>query len=314
MNSISTWLTLVRWRNILIAVMTAMIAYIFLIRQVLYRFEIAPELSLGGMVLLLFCLALVMAGGYMINDLSDTGTDAVNRPDRQELLALIGRRRLFRVLVILLVAGTLLSLLLSWSQGRLWLAILYPGAWLLLFAYSQYLKGSPLWGNLLVAVLCAAVPWLMWLSEQPALAQLQSHFPTVHADLYRIFTALSVFAFLSTLIREIVKDLEDMEGDTAQGLRTLPLRYGEKNARMVVAACVLLFIILLLFWTYRMIVWFTPLNVLGTLAPIAGILFWINLRIISANAGKASYTAISSAIKSLMLLGLLHFFLIAQSI
>ncbi len=314
MNSISAWLTLVRWRNILIAVITAMIAYIFLIRQVLYRFEIAPEISLGGLVMLLVCLALVMAGGYMINDLSDAGTDSVNRPDRQELLTQVGRPGLFRALVILLAAGTLLSLLLAWSQGRPWLAILYPGAWLLLFAYSQYLKGSPLWGNLLVSVLCACVPWLMWLSEQPALAQLQSHFPTVHADLYRIFIAFSVFAFLSTLIREIVKDLEDMEGDSAQGLHTLPLRYGEKNARTVVAACVLLFIILLFFWTYRMIVWLTPLNVLGTLAPIAVILFWINLRIIPGNTGRSSYTAISAAVKSLMLLGLMHFFLIAQSI
>jgi 4-hydroxybenzoate polyprenyltransferase len=171
------------------------------------------------------------AAGYVLNDISDSAADALNKRRNPLVLRRISMVSARRLYAGYLFAGTMGSIILGvyWSA---WFIPLWICMSLLLWWYSARLQRMPLAGNLLVSLLCAIavlltwVPTHTWQSVPPALWWLAG------------------YAGVVTLIREIVKDLEDREGDAAVGDRTLPLVAGEQTSR-IVAITVLLVVIFL---------------------------------------------------------------------
>lgn len=162
--------------------------------------------------------ALGTAAGNAVNDLYDVDVDAVNDPERPLPSGRIGRRAARTVVVVSFAAALGLTVLrlppLAVGIGVVNLA--------LLVGYSSHLKRTPLLGNVVVAYLTGSA----FLFGGAAVGGLAA--PTV----------LFALAGLATLGREVVKDVEDLEGDRAMGAQTLPVRAGARPALAVATAAV----------------------------------------------------------------------------
>ena len=267
---------------------------------------------------LLTLSTLMIAGaGNIINDYFDLRADRINKPEK----VLIGKRVKRRVAMlthfILNVMGLLLGAWISWRTG-VWFVLLFQlfAAGVLWF-YSLYLKHEPLIGNISVALITAMIPLLILLFEFIPLyealgkglffpvrdAELSGKDPGERLNLIIFWSlAYSCFAFISTLIREIQKDMADMEGDRRMGARTLPLLIGEKRAQGVVLGLTLLFLIALgMGWSFF-------LKELTTLCYILlgiGTPTLVSTALMFRGDGASGYAKASNAMKTTMLMGIL---------
>lgn len=165
----------------------------------------------SGFILTFFATILIGAGGYIINDIFDMEADQVNKP-RKIFITPANKNLYAQVYYALNAAGVLLGLIAGWAVGLYCLAMA-----VLLFYYSFRLKKIMLWGNIAVAVMTASVLVIIGF----AVPKVSGLYLAVYAG----------FAFLATIIREIIKDIEDMEGDGAVGDLTLPVLKGETGAK-----------------------------------------------------------------------------------
>jgi 4-hydroxybenzoate polyprenyltransferase len=206
--------TLVRWPNLLIMLlcMALVRAGLLLPEQPLH--ESLLDWRFGALVL---AALLVAAAGYIINDYYDVKIDAINRPDRLVVGRVVNRRKAMLAHMLLSGAGVLLA---GWLHPVLGLVTL--GTALLLWGYSARFKRVALVGNLSIATLTAALVLLPELQ-----LQLARH------DSRSVVWPYALAAFLLTVVREIVKDVEDMRGDAQHGCRTLPLVWGVARTKWV---------------------------------------------------------------------------------
>lgn len=174
------------------------------------------QISLISLKVLTISTLLIAAAGYLINDYYDKEIDIINKAHKRNPLS---KQALLTGYIILNITALILSFTFALSNAVLWV---FPISILLLWLYSVKLKGLPFIGNLSVALLSATVPFI-YLSIQDL-----AHSYT--SSVYLIIT-FSFLAFFSTLARELVKDIEDIEGDKAQGLKTIPILWGIKTAK-----------------------------------------------------------------------------------
>lgn len=167
-----------------------------------------------GIWLLLLATQASAAGGYIINDYHDVKIDQINKPGRVVIGRLVTRRKALFSYLLLTAFALLAGLMAGKKEGTFVLLCCF-----LLWLYSARLKCVPLAGNLVVAILVAQalfLPSLRFKADLPLLLQ------------------FCQFAFLSNMIREIVKDLEDMRGDSQHACRTFPLAFGLPASRRLI--------------------------------------------------------------------------------
>ena len=205
---------LVRWPNLSI-----MLLCLALVRAGL----LLPALPLGAALLaprfvgLVLAALLVAAAGYIINDYYDVKIDAINRPERLVIGRVVNRRKAMLAHLVLSGAGVGLA---GWLHPVLGAVTL--GTALLLWGYSARFKRVALVGNVSIATLTAALVLLPELQ-----LRLERH------DAHSVVWPYALAAFLLTVVREILKDVEDMRGDAQHGCRTLPLVVGVARTKWV---------------------------------------------------------------------------------
>lgn len=210
-------LTLIRARNLVMIVLSQALVQACLLAP---GVDWAKLLDPGFQVLVLSTVC-IAAAGYIINDYYDVKIDAINKPDRLLVGRRIRRRRAMFAHLILSAVGVLLGLLLSIP-----VALINLGAVLLLWGYSARLKKMLLVGNVVIALLSASMLLVV----------------AVYNDtLNRITLGFALFALLISLIREIIKDVEDMKGDASFDCRTLPIVAGLRGTKLVLYPLVGLF-------------------------------------------------------------------------
>ena len=213
---------LVRWPNLAIMLLSMVLVRAMLLPgQPLAVVLLAPQFGL-----LVLAALLVAAAGYIINDYYDVKIDAINRPDRLVVGRLLRRRHAMLAHLVLSGLGVALACSLSWRLGAVTL-----GAAALLWGYSARFKREALVGNVSIGALTGA---LVLLPELQLLTGRQAVW------LY------ALAAFLLTVVREIVKDMEDMRGDAQHGCRTLPLVWGVARSKWVAGfflGCLLLLVL-----------------------------------------------------------------------
>jgi 4-hydroxybenzoate polyprenyltransferase len=222
---------------------------------------------------------MIAAAGYIINDYYDIKIDLINKPDRVVIGKTITRRYAIFFHTIISVTGVGMGLLINWKVGAVNFVSVF-----LLWLYSNNLKRLPLIGNLVVSLLTGLSIFLLsFLYEQ--------YLPLV--------MTYSLFAFFMTLIREIVKDMEDMKGDTTFGCRTLPIVWGIRKTKSFLYGTILVFSFLVLWLDYQQLkiswIYFIPL----LFVPMS-ILFY---RLLKADTKKEFYQ-LSQLCKIIMLLGI----------
>lgn len=223
---------LVRWPNLLIIAGVQWVLYYCYILPTLTQSGVSRHSSNLEVGLFILVTMLIAACGNVINDYMDQATDAINAPSSMIVGKLVPEKTVLGFFAGLFLVGLILSMALAAAQSK-WLFLpLYPAAVLLLVIYSKNLKGVPVLGNILIAVFCSAVFPVMILLEVDHLSSaLQFPFSQHHTE--RI-VFLCAFAFWMTWLREMVKDVEDLEGDRDTGCETLAVKLGVQRSKSVV--------------------------------------------------------------------------------
>ena len=310
-------LRLIRFNNLLIIALTQYIMRYCIIAPFLKINNFNLQLSDFHFFLLVFSTILIAASGYVINDYFDTGTDMLNRPDKVVIDKHISRRYAMLMHLVMSFAGVGIGVYLSFFINVPGLSVIFILAAGLLWFYSTNYKRQFLIGNILVSVMTAFVPILVILFEMPLLNETYGTIMVQNgANFNYIFfwvLGFGIFAFITSLLREIIKDSEDFEGDTAYGMNTLPIVAGTKITKTVLISLICICIFLLT-WVlleyillntdfvdyisagYFLIFLFTPLTILL-------------IKIITAKSKKDYYIS-SQLTKLIMVCGVLYSFIV----
>ena len=282
-----------------------------IIQPIFIRYYIDLEFPTLLFMLLVLTVVLIAAAGYMINDYFDVKTDLVNRPDKVIIGKHIKASKVYIAYFVINFIALGISFYLSISVGVTSMTFLFPLAMGLLWFYSTTYKRLLLTGNILVSIIVAGVPLLVALYEMPLIHVKYLHYPLAYSILLKIIAGwcgtYALFAFIVNLIRELVKDIEDFEGDIAFGRTTLPIAFGLKTSKIVVVSLIAVTIVIIeVVFIYLLepnkidlvtFVYFHLLLIIPLL--IAAILIFM------ANQ-KKHYTIISLIIKLVMVSGLLY--------
>lgn len=233
--SLFNWLEALRWKNLLIVVATQYLMRYGVLEPAFT--ESAQPVALPPLQFFLLSIdtVLIALGGYVVNDLLDARADAINRSGRNLLAQTAGGWYLY---VGVLLAGGVLAAYLAGFVGQPGLFMLYPLACLGLWAYSRWLKHMPLVGNVMVALFCAGVVGIVLFAEREAVCALWVEGEPASLQAIWVVAGFGWFAFLTTLLREIVKDAEDEPGDRLAGSRTIATAWGLRASKGWALVCV----------------------------------------------------------------------------
>lgn len=306
-------LALVRFPNLVIIAATQY-AMRYLIMEPLLP-NSGFELQFGDVQFFLLVLATVfIAGaGYIINDYFDTRTDMINKPARVVVGVEVGRRQAMIYHAMLNIIGVGIGIYLGFYIDLPALSIVFLLATGLLWFYSTSYKRQFLVGNLSVAFLTGLVPLMVVLFEIPLLNRAYGEEMLLHHVSFNYIFAwvggFSFFAFLTTLIRELIKDAEDFEGDSAFGMKTVPIVLGARWTKTLMVGLILVTLSLLIFLLLKYILFSVEPADFFSLAYFIVLLIvpfvLLSIRIILAKE-KRDYHRASTLIKLIMLFGILY--------
>jgi 4-hydroxybenzoate polyprenyltransferase len=242
------YLQLIRYQNLLLlASMQLIFRYGFLKYQ-----DIWLSLSDIQYGLLVLSTVLLAAGGYVINDIFDQDTDAENKPNATLVGKSISEGNAYYIYIGLTLTGVAIGMYLSNVIQKPGFVSIFIFIAALLYYYASTLKQMLLIGNIVVASL---------LSFSVLIIGFFDLYPAVYdgneARMSLLFSVLkdyAIFAFILNFIREIVKDLEDVNGDYNQGMKTLPIVLGISRTSKVVFGLFFIPIGILSYYTYKNII------------------------------------------------------------
>ena len=300
---------LVRWPNLLIVAVTQYLLQYLVLVPALEKAGLSPILGSLHFFLLVLDTVIIASGGYIVNDILDYETDLVNKLDKVFINNIISKKAAVVLYLALCLTGLLIAWYLANFVGEKMLALIYPAAVGLLWLYSRFFKKMPLTGNVVVAVFCAFVAGVVLFAERDAFAIISTSQPALASKISLLFGGYLLFAFLSTMLREIVKDMEDMEGDRAQSYRSLPIAFGMKTARRWGMAFAMLLLFSLLFfskWLFQNEQWAgLAFNWIAILLPLL-----YTLVLLKNATEKSEFSRLSKLTKFIMLTGLILLLLI----
>lgn len=229
----------------------------------------------------LTCSTLIIAAaGYIINDYYDVKIDLINKPQRVVVGKTLKRRIAMISHTLLNVTGIALGFILSYK-----IAVVNFLSAVLLWAYSNQFKRMVLIGNFLVAFLTGLSIYVIALLFDPA---------------NTLVLAYSLFAFFFTLIREIIKDMEDLKGDASFGCKTLPIVVGIRKTKIVIYIITLVMLTSLCLLLYSLVGSYMLWMCLALIIPVTFLFF----KLVRADT-TAHFTFLSNYCKFVMLIGVL---------
>jgi 4-hydroxybenzoate polyprenyltransferase len=299
------FLKLIRWPNLAIIAFTLVILRYCILIPLLDRYGLNLQLSNFVFFLLVLSTILLAAAGYIINDVYDVDSDKVNKPGKVIVGKYFTSQFAEYMSIILNILAVIIGIYISYKIGIRSVGVIFLLVAGLLYFYSTTYKSQLILGNLMVAFFAAVVPMMVVLFELPLLTAKYKTFISSSFNfnfLIAWFGFYSFFAFLISLIREIVKDMEDFEGDSAYGQKTLPVAFGMGVSKFVV---VFLTAITLAFLVYLVVKYlyqlFALLYILPFILTPVIIIGWLTI----LAKEKKDYTTISKICKILMLAGIL---------
>eukprot|EP01136_Pigoraptor_vietnamica_P045478 Opistho-1_new@23481 len=219
---LAAFFRLIRWPNLVFIALTQV-----LFEYCIYRGIYAPLADTPGeprqFIFLVLASVLIAAAGYIINDYFDLNIDQINKPGKVVVNVIISRRwvifwHMFLSLLGLFFTVSALPIAAYWH-----LVLANFLSIILLWFYSTNLKKQLLIGNVLISVLTAWVILVIFFAKYPL--SIRSLLLADHNEIrfFRFAILYASFAFIISLIREVVKDMEDVEGDRKYGCRTMPM-------------------------------------------------------------------------------------------
>lgn len=311
MKLITSFLRLVRWANLLIIGLSLSFFYYLIIVPVHRNtlFTTLVPFPPGEFVLFVLSVIFIAAAGNIINDYFDFELDKEFKSDRPIASGDVTLDTAMYLHIAFVFAGIGLGFYLGWRNDTIKTGYLYVFAALTLYLYSAYLKKIPLAGNIVIAALSAFVFVLPVIFDAQFLNSIHAgnlfeNTPYAFSILLAQMRFYACFAFLTSLAREIVKDIEDQEGDAEYRINTLPVEYGENWAKGIAVIVLLVLIAGLVFFMSN----FFAANAMKELVYVAVALVLpavIALVLLVKAKEKKDYGFISNFLKVIMLLGIL---------
>jgi 4-hydroxybenzoate polyprenyltransferase len=314
-NKFIAFFKLVRIENLFMIALTQVLLRYCVLQKVFYLNGIGLELNNVLFYLVVLSTVLIAAGGYIINDYFDVKTDLINHPDTVVVDRVIKRRLAIMLHMTFTFVGVFLGMYAALKTGYLRLAIFHFTAAALLWFYSTHLKKSLLIGNFVVSILTASVAFIPLVYEMGVMQKLHPGFILNYRQAvlssFKITFIFALFAFITSMAREIIKDIEDYKGDKETGGFTMPIVWGIRASKLSAFFLTDITIILLLFVVYNTIKVQRVIFVLDNIYIVFALifpLFILAFLTLKANQSR-QFKSASLLLKFIMLMGLCYSFI-----
>ena len=287
------FLRLIRSKNLLIIIISFFVFEIYILES--YLNELSTNINF---FLLLSITLLITASGYIINDIFDVNIDQINKKDKIFIGKKYSKNTGKTLYFIIIIFSILLSVILCYRIGKMYLISIFISCIYILWLYSKSLKNKFFLGNITTSFLVSlSIINLVIFSELE-----------INKNSKLILYSYAYLSFLITLIREIIKDIEDIKGDLKYNSKSIPIRLGIKNSKLI---CYILLSILFISISYILLenykYSYLEITITQTIIYyliILSLIIYCIISIIKAKQ-KQHYSKISLLIKRIMIISIL---------
>jgi len=304
MKELVSFFKLIRWPNLVFIAVTQ-ILFRYFVLDFIHRNPHADyeeiKLSETMFFLLVSASIFIAAAGYIINDYFDVNIDQVNKSSKVIIGKIISRRWAIFFHATLSIGGLILSFIIGFQLNNFFLPLFNFFAILLLWFYSTTFKKKLLIGNIIISLLSAWVILVLALTEYRF--RISSEDIVWHQMLALSFFYAG-FAFVISLIREVIKDMEDIEGDSNFGCKTMPIVWGLPASKVFVAVWLIVLAATLLIIQIFIVQFGWWLLALYSIILLIIPLVWVLKKLYVAKT-KKDFHKLSSMVKLIMAAGIL---------
>jgi 4-hydroxybenzoate polyprenyltransferase len=313
MKYLFAFFRLIRWPNLGFIILCQWLFFYVVVRslfveEIFFYRAFSPFLFYQ----LMGASVLIAAAGYVINDYFDINIDHINKPEKVLVGKIFKRRQAIFLHLLMSAAGFAMSLNVSLKLGNhaIWMGNLI--CIVALWFYSAVFKKKALSGNIIVSVLTAWVIGILYFFAGGKFLSPDAFVPVSSMpDMRKLFfycLLYSAFAFIISLIREVVKDMEDAIGDEAQGCSTIPLQWGFPAAKVFcltwMAVLLISLLLLVIYGIQSGWYWRSAYLTLFVSFPLLREIWKMNRAVVTED-----YSRISRNLKWIMLSGILSMLL-----
>ncbi len=302
------FLKLIRYQNlIMLALMQFVFHFGFLKKQLTVL-----GLTDWQFVLLVISTICIAGGGYLINDVFDKNIDVINKPEKVIVSKYISEATAYNYYIVLNLIGVGIGFYLSNYIGKPSFSGIFIVIAATLYLYALSLKKTLFIGNLIIAIILALSVLIVGVYDLLPIITLENQQGL--GILFKILIEYAFFAFLISLIREIVKDFEDIEGDLDNGVKSLPIVLGKKNSKIILSVLLVIAAISIIWYSFAYLfkndLYFAVLYIFALiLAPV----IYTLIRLWNAYA-KKDYSHLSFVLKGVIFFGILTVLVVVYNI
>lgn len=287
---IQHFLQLIRYKNLL------MLAFVQAIFWLSFNDNFSSTYDIVSFILLIQTTVLLAAAGNIINDFFDVETDRINKPNKVLVGKVISGKSTLLVYYILNLFGVVSGIVLAYIQDKIIYGLLFIIISLILYYYSKSFKKIALLGNFIISFFIALSIYFVYLFK--SLHFNYSEFDNIFRNQILVY---SLLAFLLNFIREIVKDIEDVDGDYSQNMKTLPILIGKKRTQTIIFYLTLIpFIAIIMLISISKHTILIIYSLVSLIIPLGYFMYKIK-----DSKSKKEIHKLSTLLKIIMLLGIL---------
>ena len=308
MKLLGAFFRLIRLPNLFFIALTQFLFYYVIIVLGFNNSGLTNILLPFNFYLLCCSCVLIAAAGYIINDYFDLNIDRVNKPDRLVVEKIIKRRWAIIWHWALSGVGVLIGFYISWKIKNIFIGLTHIATVVMLWFYSTTFKRKLIIGNIIISLLTAWVILVLYVCEFRLHTFIQPGYRQVLARIYKFAVLYAGFAFIISLVREVVKDIEDMQGDAAYNCRTMPIVWGVNVSKVFAATWLIVVILSLAILQFYVLQykwwWVVAYSIVLIILPLVLI-----LKDLYRAVTTSDYHRLSTWIKGVMLTGILSLLL-----
>lgn len=289
-----SFLKLIRYKNLLMVLLTMVLTKYALIDSFVEK----SYLSDYQFSIFIISILFITAGGYIINDIVDIEADKINKPNKVFIDKTFTKKSAKKGYLFLTFCGIISGCSLSFIVNKPIYSLIYFLTVIGLYLYSSYFKKTSLIGNLIVSTFIGLSIITLFIFE---LINFTKGFETLVLSFY--IGTYVIFSFLTTLIREIIKDIEDINGDLKINAKTLPIVFGRKRANRVAFSISIILMILFIFISKSFLIEFPLFFSYSIVFVLLPLLFFM-YKLWNAES-KKEYSKLSQLMKMIMFFGIL---------
>lgn len=280
-----------------------MLAFMQLVFRYLFLAQSYVDLALTDFnyILLVIATVCIAAGGYVINNIMDQDTDEIAKPQNRVVGVSISETMAYNWYIGLTIVGVGIGFYLSNVIYKATFASMFILVATLLYMYATSFKQIPVLGNVVVALMLSTSIIIIGLFDILPAIDMDNRFRMKEA--FDILMHYAIFAFIINLIREIVKDMEDMDGDYQSGINTLPIAIGIQKTKIIVGVLTVISIGILAYYVNSNL-FELDYVVYYAMILIVGPLIYFGVKLLNATT-KKEFHHLSLVLKIILFFGIL---------